>query len=178
MMQRFGCLLFLALFLVPACGSDDDDAQAARTRYITSCRNFCTAANGCSSSINVDECSVECQGRVESTGPNLSGVYLDHLDQCISEATCAELAANLYWNLCEARARSRTSPTATVTRFCDRVVDEDRRCSRLQRGTVCPDYMKVFSDEALTRAQTCLDRSCDLQEACVDQELGTSFAGG
>jgi hypothetical protein len=75
-------------------------------------------------------------------------------------------------NACANRARSLTGATATVKSFCDEVAAEDSHCGRAPRQTICIETLKIFADAALSRAQGCLSKACDLQTSCVEDELG------
>jgi hypothetical protein len=169
MIQR---TLLASLLILAACGDDDDSPS-----YQRSCADGCARAHGCNSSVDVRECTDDCEDQLADIGPQLSGAYLAGIDACVHEQSCNEFVFSTLTNSCAAESQAKLRPSAASEALCEKVTDSIKECTGLSTGAAgCLDATKIFADGPLRKAARCSEEPCDQRAGCLREALGLDLS--
>jgi hypothetical protein len=159
--------IFSAIVLAAIAGCSSSDSGGGAGTVSGLCTDQCNAQHKCDSTVVVDTCTKQCENKSAAYAGNIRGDYISADDNCVNSASCNDLAS------CGQQAAASIAATSTTTDFCNKFVAKQQACGGVVINmTACLNDFKVFTDGALSDAESCFDKSCTDYAPCVTADFG------
>lgn len=165
--------LLAAVAVIAGCGSSTSGSPGGavtQSDINDSCAQSCAAQKKCTSTVDETTCVNNCKNSAASYAGKVRSDYVALLNDCVRTASCDKLGA------CDQTSKASIAPTANVQTFCDELLKKHVECKFADTNKArCLENFKVFSDNAIDSARTCLTKACGDYGSCVLSTLGVKF---
>jgi hypothetical protein len=142
------------------------------------CESYCTRANTCDTTRDVDTCTNRCENDFASLFPKLRADLLSGVETCWQRNDCKRvLESSSALGSCVDEAQESLAPTAAGTAFCEDLDVSWKKCGIALERSKCLRLAKQYNDEALTDASKCLDKACSTIDGCIASVLDLTSSG-
>jgi hypothetical protein len=171
-------LLLAAMACAPgvACSSASGSGSGSSPSGASDlCSTVGNKATSCNSAIDKTTLANDCANQVAALLPKLRSDVVSSLDSCVQSSDCTHVSS--FVTDCLNTETASIAPSGAAMQFCGDLAKAKMKCSS---GTVdeaiCLDNSKIFSDGALSSADSCASHACGDIDGCVTSALGGTGA--
>lgn len=175
--HSFVVALSVVSFSSIACGAGEDTDATTSSAVVSTqqaesfCSSYCGRQAECDSSVDVDTCSVECEDATSSAFRRFRSDVIEPTRECFVTSDCRSVLSGDRLAECLEESALMVSPGSAAQAFCDAFGKALAQCDYVMSRADCLSATRWYGDEALARANACLEKSCSSMLACVDAEL-------
>jgi hypothetical protein len=169
--------IVFSMFALTACSSSSTGGAQAASAAVSAdptsfCSTYCKRNSACDSSVDVQTCSKTCQNEIGPTVARLRSDVIQGVQSCYDAADCKSVLSDHGVKDCIEESAVSMTPTGAARTFCDDFVAAAKHCDTDINHAECLTGMRLYSDETLTAADACTQKSCSAIAPCLKAEFG------